>query len=246
MRNRPAYAIESVDNALLLATLLQQEKSLGVSEAAERIGVSASTAHRLLAMLVYREFAEQDSLRRYRAGKLLRPTKVAETPAATLRRAAMPHLRRLVDSVRETANLMILGGTEVHLVATVECDRLLRVSDRAGRSMPAHISSGGKAILAALPPGLLRERYERVDPGLPGEFERELSLVRKRGFAINDQRTEDGLTAIGTVLRHPEDGPVAALALAMPTTRFQRDRLSAWTEAMFGTVRAIEDDLQSK
>ncbi|MCX4908974.1 helix-turn-helix domain-containing protein [Streptomyces sp. NBC_00878] len=53
------YPITSVDHALHLATLLQQEGPLRVSDAAERLGVSPSTAHRLLAMLVYRGFAEQ-------------------------------------------------------------------------------------------------------------------------------------------------------------------------------------------
>ena len=52
MKNRPAYAIASVDAALLLATLLQQEGPMRVTDAAERLGVSASTAHRLLGMLV--------------------------------------------------------------------------------------------------------------------------------------------------------------------------------------------------
>ena len=59
MRNKPAYAIESVDHALHLAQLLQQEGPLRVTDAAGRLGVSVSTAHRLLAMLVYRDFAEQ-------------------------------------------------------------------------------------------------------------------------------------------------------------------------------------------
>ena len=46
VKDRPAYAIESVDHALRLATLLQHEGPLGVSEAARRLGVARSTAHR--------------------------------------------------------------------------------------------------------------------------------------------------------------------------------------------------------
>ena len=68
MKNRPPYAITSVDHALRLAQVLQREGELTVSEAAERLGVARSTAHRLLAMLVYRDFAEQGPDRRYRAG----------------------------------------------------------------------------------------------------------------------------------------------------------------------------------
>ena len=64
----PAYAIASVDHALRLATILQLEGNLTVAEAAERLGVARSTAHRLLQMLVYRDFAVQHPGRQYGAG----------------------------------------------------------------------------------------------------------------------------------------------------------------------------------
>jgi len=59
VKNKPTYSIDSVDHALRLAGLLQQEGPLRVADAAERLGVARSTAHRLLAMLVYRDFAVQ-------------------------------------------------------------------------------------------------------------------------------------------------------------------------------------------
>ena len=72
VKNRPAYAITSVDSALLLATLLQQEGAMRVTDVAARLGASVPTAHRLLGMLVYRDFAEQLPDRRYAAGPFLR------------------------------------------------------------------------------------------------------------------------------------------------------------------------------
>ena len=150
LRNKPPYAIESVDHALHLAQLLQQEGPLRVTDAADRLAVSASTAHRLLAMLVYRDFAEQGSDRRYRAGAALRRVEQPEAPIVLLRRVALPHLQALVHRVQETANIMLLVRDEVRFVATVECDQLLRVGDRAGRVLPAHLASGGKAMLSTV------------------------------------------------------------------------------------------------
>lgn len=217
-----------------------------VTDAAERLGVSASTAHRLLAMLVYRDFAEQGADRRYRAGAVLRPSPATEAPVPLLRRVALPHLRALVDRVRESVNLMVLAGTEVRFVATVESDQVLRVGDRVGRVLPAERASGGKAILAALPPARLEELYGPSPDVDLTRLRRELGLVRKRGFAINDQATETGLTAIGVVLEDASGGPSAALSLAMPTARFHRDKLSGWVEAMARTVGDIERDLSSE
>jgi DNA-binding IclR family transcriptional regulator len=67
----PPYAVASVDHALRAAAMLQLEDGLTVSQVAERLGVARSTAHRLLAMLVYRDFAVQDEERVYRASPVL-------------------------------------------------------------------------------------------------------------------------------------------------------------------------------
>ncbi|MCH6160531.1 IclR family transcriptional regulator [Streptomyces marispadix] len=269
MKNKPPYAIGSVDHALHLAQLLRQEGPLRVTDAAEQLGVSRSTAHRLLAMLVYRDFAEQIDDRRYRAGPVLRPTEVSEAPVALLRRIARPHLEALVERAGETANLMVLAGTEVRFLATVECDRVLRVGDRAGLALPAHLASGGKVLLSALGEGELERLYggEEArdedgdgtgrstddtaghDAGAPSarpglrRLRRELALVRERGFAVNDGLTETGLTAVGMAVHDPDGQPVAAVSLAAPTARFGKDVLPVWVAAISAAVTGIGRDL---
>lgn len=237
------YSIDSVDHALHLGQLLQQEGSLRVTDAAERLGVSVSTAHRLLAMLVYRDYADQGADRRYRAGSVLRPVAASEAPVALLRRVALPHLHSLVERVNESANVMVLAGTEVRFIGTVECTQILHVGDRGGRVLPAHAASGGKALLAALPPGELTALYDAVEGVDLKRLRRELALVRKRGFAINDGLTETGLTALGVLVRGPQGEPIAAISLALPTARFKRDLLPTWVGALSASAANIERDL---
>lgn len=243
MKNKPPYSISSVDHALHLASLLQQEGPMRVTDAAERLGVSVSTAHRLLAMLVYRDFAEQAPDRRYHPGKVLGSADATEAPVALLRRVAVPHLVRLVDQVRETANLLVLAGTEVRFIATVECDQVLRVGDRVGRTLPAHLTSAGKAILAGLPARELDKLYDGLPEVDLARLRRELGLVRKRGYALNDQRTEDGVTAIGRVVRDPSGVPLASVSLALPKARFTRELLPIRVAAMSAAVSRTESDL---
>ena len=91
-KSPPPYTITSVDNALRIAAMLQMEGALTVSEVAARLGVARSTAHRLLAMLVYRDFAEQDESRSYRAGPVLELAAHSRSDISRLRAAALPHL----------------------------------------------------------------------------------------------------------------------------------------------------------
>ncbi len=243
MRNRPPYAIASVDNALLLAALLQQEGPLRVTDVAERLGVSVSTAHRLLAMLVYRDFAEQLDDRSYRAGRLLRGMAAPDTPVAVLREVAMPHLQRLVAQRGETANVVVLVGSEVRFVASVECDQVLRVGDRTGRMLPAHLASGGKAILAWLPADALAEALAGLGAGERPALEKELRVVRRRDVAVNDQATESGVTAIGVPVPDASGVPRAALSVALPSVRYAKDALPDWAAALHEAAALVGRDL---
>lgn len=244
MKNRPPYAINSVDYALQLARLLQQEGQLSVSQAAEQLGVARSTAHRLLAMLVYRDFAEQGEDRLYRPGPALYPAGPDPDSARVLNRVARPHLQVLVAKVNETANLMVRIGTQVRFAATVECDQLLRVGDRTGRVLPAERASGGKALLATLDARQFAELYRDRDGDLPGLLT-ELSIVRERGFAVNDQLTEAGVSAVGVALPGPPGGGHAAVSLAIPSVRFDPARLPAWVSALTTTAADIQRDLSA-
>lgn len=245
MKNRPPYAIASVDSALLLATLLQQEGPMRVTDAADRLGVSVSTAHRLLGMLVYRDFAEQLPDRRYGPGPLMQGGGLPQATVARLREAALPHLRRLVDELGETANLMVLSGSDVRFVATVECEQVLRVGDRTGRTLPAHLSSGGKALLAASPEDVVAAALAGLDRATAERVRRELRTVRRRGFAVNDQGTETGLTAVGAAVPAAAGSPPGAISLALPSARFARDRLPEWGAAVTATASAIAADLNA-
>jgi IclR family acetate operon transcriptional repressor len=234
MQNRPAYSIDSVDHALRVAILLKHEGAMRVMDVADRLGVARSTAHRLLATLVYRGFAEQDEQRRYVAGPVLRDTAVVE-PVADLRRIALPHVRELATATDETASLVLTVGMRTRFVATVESGEVLRVGDREGRVLPAHRASGGKAVLARLQEGEVRGLCAETEgeEGGPVDVEallRELRRCRRRGFAVNDQATESGVSAIGCAVPGGTGGLRPAVVCAMPSTRYRRDRVAGLVE----------------
>ncbi|MEV0069324.1 MULTISPECIES: IclR family transcriptional regulator [unclassified Amycolatopsis] len=241
MKNKPTYGIDSVDHALHLATILQQEGPLRLTEAAERLGVARSTAHRLLAMLVYRDFAEQDEDRRYVAGSVLRRPTVIE-PVDHLRQIALPHLQNLTERTRESSNLIVVVGDQARFVATAESDQVLRVGDRAGRMLPAHLASGGRVVLAALDSDDVRARYAGTDVDVE-TLVRDLKKVRRQGFALNDQLTEVGLTAVGCPIAGSPGSIPAAISIAMPTARYRRDRLREWVAHLTATAEDIAREL---
>ena len=66
--------------------------------------------------------------------------------------------------------------------------------------------------------------------------------MRQNGFALNNEQTEAGLSAIGVPVRWA-DGMIAGISLAMPTARFSRDRVPGWVQELHRCARAIEKAL---
>jgi DNA-binding IclR family transcriptional regulator len=252
VKNRPAYAITSVDHALQLATILQVEGPVTVSEAAERLGVARSTAHRLLSMLSYRDFAVQDGDRRYSAGPVLSLAARTHSRAALLRTVAMPHLAVLAQRVGESTNLMVLAGDHVRFIGSIEGTQALRVGNREGMVFPAHQTSGGMLLLADLP----AERFEEIysderwadRPGKRPDrkaLRREIRLARERGFAINNGRTETGVTAVGRAVHGTDGRAEAAVSISLPTARYSRTVLPQLVAALAVTTADIERELNA-
>ncbi len=264
-KTRPAYAIDSVDHALRLAAMLQLEGALTVSEAADRLGVARSTAHRVLAMLVYRDFAVQGADRRYHAGPVLELATHSRSLTARLRAVALPHLEGLVAVLGESANLMIRTGDRVRFIASAESTQALRVEQREGMVFPAHLVTGGLVLLAeasdeelaSLYPGegggrvvsggVIGGASSSAAPGGGGPDSRwlraELRRVKSRGYAVNRETSEKGVTAVGRAVRDESGTAIAAVSISMPSARYAATDLPRITGALALAARAIEADL---
>src|SRR3954467_14172218 len=144
------YRVQSLDRALDVLEPLAAADELGVSDVASRTGLVPSTAHRLLATLVARGYAAQSpNSARYLLGyKLLELTSGLQDRLQRLRTAARPHLEAIQRETGETTNLVVLEGRDVVYVESVSGTRSVRLHTEVGRSIPAHTSGAGKALLA--------------------------------------------------------------------------------------------------
>lgn len=239
LKRRPVYAVASVDNALRIATWLQLEGALTVSEAAARLAVAPSTAHRLLQMLVYRDFAIRDDGRAYRAGPLLELAGNSPSLTGRLRAASLRPLRDLVQASGESANLNIRTGDRARFIASVECDAPLRISSREGMVFPVERTSGGTVMLAALSDEEVIEILRGRGAADTDAVLSRLRMVRRSGVAVNLGRSEEGLVAVGrAVLLDGE--PVAAVSIAMPAARYFAQRLPEYDVWVRRAVEAVE------
>lgn len=230
---RGTPVIEAVDRALLALTMLGERDSVGVSDVAQELGVSVSTAHRLLTTLSRRGFAEQDERRRYRGARapVVRPPVPESRSLGEVIRSIRPFLADVHEETGETVHLCLLRRDRTTFVDGIESDRPGRVALRVGATLPAHVTSGGKAILAKMsreelgtlyPQGI--EPWGRSGAGSLDSLWRELGRVRRCGFAVNTEESEEGVAAVGAAIG-PVGGGAFAISLALPSPRSTRERM---------------------
>lgn len=225
-RKKDPNRIESVDRALALLQVLGTRGRLSVSDAAAEIEVAPSTAHRLLATLVRRKFAVQGPGRLYYPGPELN-WRTNSPSGSHLIRLMRPIVDRVHSSTRETVHIMVPVGADVRLLDGLESEEQLRVGLRIGARMPAYCAAGGKAMFAdidwseveALHPSGLRP-WPTAKIFDMETLRRHVSLARKRGYSINADETERGVTVIGVSIRAPNGRPLAAMTVATPTARY--------------------------
>lgn len=225
-RPAPSYPIGSVDNLLKLLVLFRSQKEIRMTDAAQHLGVAKSTAHRLLAMLEYHEFVVQDPVSRlYLAGPTL--VDVGLSVAGGMDTSARPVMKELSRSVGETVNLLVLRGREVLFVDCVESAQALRIGSRIGVVLPAHCTSGGKAILSQLTLENLRQLYlggrlevvTEASITTRSQLEKQLVIVRRRGYATNFGESENELSAVGSAILDRSGRVRGAVAIAAPRAR---------------------------
>lgn len=234
MQNKPPYALSSVDNVLRLIELLRGTGCLRVSEAARELGVGQSTAHRLFSMLVFRGFAMQDDEHRYLPGVNLGTPNQLTDYTKIIESVATPTMMQLRAETQETINLVVRQDTDVRFISSVESPQLVRVGDRKGATLPMQKSSGGKAMLAVLPIEEIRELFgvgtpeSMLDAPEWTALMADLRLVRRRGYALNEEQTERGVSALGVALCDEFKKPFAGLSVAAPSSRWSRRNATQW------------------
>jgi DNA-binding IclR family transcriptional regulator len=239
----------SIGYALRALLLLRERESVRVGELAQELEVAPSTAHRVLATLRAHGFAEQIQRRGgYQPGPMLTEISFAALRGYDLKRIARPHLESVSGRLDATANLCVLEGDQCRFLDSVEATTPLRVASRAGWALPAHCTSGGKALLAALP----REQRDRILP--EGDLfarttrsitsrellEAELAEITERGFSTCWEESEIGISAVAVTVRGPAGVPDAALTVSVPTSLLDPPQLDRYADALHEAARRIE------
>jgi DNA-binding IclR family transcriptional regulator len=245
----PNDRIGSVDRALRLLLLLTRESEIRIADASRELQVGRSTAHRLMQMLVYYGFAEQNpGTRAYQPGPMLRNAGITLVGNVDVREAARPHLEALAGHIQETVHLQALRRDgHVVCVDSVESSQPLRVGSRTGEVFPPHATAGGKALLSTLSDEAIAKLFpdEALEIFTPttvptrSALLAELAEIRKRGYAISHAGQRSDISGVAVPVPDPSGASRLAIAVAVPTVRFGDEQVPNIASAAIETARRV-------
>ena len=227
--------VQSLVRALAIVNrLAADDEGVTLTEVAQQVGLSPSTAHRLLTTLEQERYVHFDSERRlWSVGVQAFVAGSAFLKTRSLVATARPPMRALMEESAETVNLAVEDQFEAIYLAQVECRQMMRAFARPGARVPLHCSSVGKALLSAMADGDLARVLHRQ--GLPrvtvktisttAALRADLARARERGYALDDEEHAVGLRCVAAVIFNETRDPVAAVSIAGPMARIPDERI---------------------
>lgn len=229
----------------MLLELVRVNPGRRVSELAAASGVPMPTCSRLLAALTEaRLIRRREGL--YELGPHCLALAQSFREAFNLDHDAHVHLEHLAHVTGETAHIGVLDENQCVYVDKVDSRQSVRMYSRVGARSPLHSTGIGKALLSASSEALFARiceagltRFTANTITDPERLREEISIVRERGYAIDDVENEEGIRCVAAPVRGADDIAVAAVSVAGPETRLVMVRVPE----IALQVTAVADDL---
>jgi len=248
--------VQSLTRGLtILEKLSEIEGGATLTDIAQRVGLAASTTHRLLNTLEKMNYVHQSGdLGLWTIGLTAFTVGSAFVSNRDFAIQSHSYLRKLMDQSGETANLSILDGYDVVFIAQVQCREIMRMLVKLGSRHPIHASGSGKAILAALPDDVVQDILAKH--GLPRHTEHTIvtpdgllnaiKLIRRHGYAYDDEEHALGLRCVAAAVYDEYAEPLGAISLAGPLSRLTDERIRALGPLVARTAAEITGRMGGK
>ncbi|CAB5712504.1 p-hydroxybenzoate hydroxylase transcriptional activator [Delftia tsuruhatensis] len=215
-----------------------ERQRLNATMAAERSGITRTAARRHLLTLAHLGYLESDGSHFWLSPKVLRLSG-SYLASSRLPRIVQPVLYRLAAQTQLSFSCVVRDGNEVVIVARSALhergQRLMAHGLHLGSRLPAHATSTGRVLLAALAPPDLEQwlashALRRLTAHTVTDVQalREvLDEVRRQDFCIALEEHELAVQALAVPLRNMQGHTVAALNIVTSPQRMDAEAMAA-------------------
>jgi len=238
--------IQSIERCFtILDHLSSSDSPFTLENLTKKTGYNKTTCFRFLKTMRQLGLVEQ-AKKTYHLGPKIVSLGMKALKGLNLRQAALPVMQKLREETEETVNLSLLSGTEIIFIERVMSDYIVNSNINVGDRLPVYCASMGKVILAFMS----EERAAAIISQLnfkaktertiisPDSLKMELTEVRDRGYALNNEELERGLRAVAAPIINYTGEAFAAINVAWTTAR--RPSKRTFTDFALKVVDAAE------
>ncbi|MCG8566174.1 MAG: IclR family transcriptional regulator [Desulfobacterales bacterium] len=227
--DKGSYHVESLERGLeVLETLARARRPMKLTEIGSVLDMNYTSATRMCATLCTLGYLRKDSQKHYHLTPRILTLGFAVLQGMSWREVAEMRLKKLHDHIGETVNLGIMEGDEILYIVRLRQDKYLHFDLQVGSLLPLHCTSLGKAMLAFGRPGIVNPilralEFKPLGPKTITDaqaFEADLSRIRKRGYALNDEELTPGVLSVACPIFDQAGEALMAVNITVPKKRF--------------------------
>ncbi|HWF45697.1 MAG TPA: IclR family transcriptional regulator [Bryobacteraceae bacterium] len=246
---RETPSIQSLDRGLtILETVAKSPGPVSLDDLAAVLEIDRSSVFRLANTLKRRGFLAYPSNRKdYILGPSIWSLSREYSWGSTLADISHEHLKRLANSLSETAHLAVREGKQALFINHATINQVLSVSGQTGELVPLYCTAHGKALLCDYSKADL-EKLFGLGP-LRAHTSRTVTSISKLaslcaryktdGFASDDAEFLEGVRCLAAPIRDLEGVIVGSIGISAPLSRFPEERHSLIVKEVCKTAREI-------
>lgn len=225
-------SVKVLDKALFILSQFFEKDELALKELEEISQLNRSTIYRILQAYQKWGFLEKDpETKRYKLS-----VKILEMTGSVLRKLSYlnvcrPYLLRLRDETGESAFLAILRGTNIIVTDWEPSYYDAHIKITVGKTVPAHCTGSGKAIVAFLQPeemdNLIQQftlkKYTENTITDKNDIREILKVTRERGYGVSREEYDSDIIVIAAPVFDIHNRVIASCAVAALKSRVVSD-----------------------
>lgn len=247
--SRERGGVQSIERAFaILQQIAQHPDGISLADLSKKVELHTSTTFHLVRTLVETGAARQDrETKRYHLGRLIFSLAANSASEVELVTMATPFIEDLARTSGETTHFALRSGNDIVIAARCAGTGAFQLVERNGGIRPAHCTSLGKVLLAALTPQQLEDYLSSVPLAAftdktivdPERLRAEIAHVRQSGIGYDDQEYDNEVRCVAAPVRDFRGQVVGAVGASGPVWRMTLPRL----EDMAQKVRSTAADL---
>jgi IclR family acetate operon transcriptional repressor len=203
------YNVPALEKAIaIIETLSEHQEAIGVSELCKLVDIPKTSVFFILNTLDQHKYITKTSDGKYKLSNTFLRIGLSILNKLDIREVARPFMDKLLQETKFSVHLAVLDEGEAIYVEKVENQGFVKFNTYIGQRQPLHASAVGKALAAYIPSEqldqIIREKglAERTENTItsPGEFKNALEVIRKQGYAVEDEEGEPGIRCVGSAI----------------------------------------------